>query len=776
MKFDIVTAPKRNTFHWTPGEITWEEIIEWMQTPADKKEAGGYVLGTLVKTSVPHKKGDKACSGGYHRTKAAIRSRGAITLDVDFPKPGFAIDAQMLLDHAAIIHTTYSSNPSIPRYRIIVPLDRPIAPDEYPVAAGALMQLLGEEQFDPGSSEPERYMFKPSESNPGFFEFHVLDGPPASADKLLADFNQDLSTLPMPKPSRFKRDPLAIDGTVGGFNRAYTDFQELIDVYELPYERSGEDRWKLAGSVAAAGMGVVTPGLVYSHHTNDPAYGETCSAFDLVRLHNFGHLDETAPPKTPINRLPSTLAMLEIATLDVRVIRELIGSDFDAELDAAHDEMTNDDHHWTTRFRLDQRTGTPLDDIHNWDLITNNDPAFKVLYYNELSMNIEINDDLPWRPLGGRPAFDGGDRSGLALYIERRYHIRPGRAYLDDLVNDKALPRRVNPVKDYLVGLKWDGTPRVETCLPGVRPTPYSRLVARKAMVAAVARMMTPGVKWDHMLILFGPEGKGKSYWVELMAKGFSAELGPIRDKDTLIAMQRSWIMMSDESHNMRKADFDAQKEFITRTADVFRMPYDRESLVHKRHCVIWGSTNDERFLRKQEGNRRFLIVRSDDKVDFDLLTDEYIDQVWAEAVYLWSKGELLYLDDSESEAAAEAREEFTEEDPITGLITEFLDTLVPESWDEMSPEARVLWMRNSAEGNTTAEDRPARKIERVCSVQLWVEALGRSRGDHRRQDLLDIGTAMKRIDGWVLLPGQRRHPGYGPQQVFERIKPEDLL
>ena len=34
-----------------------------------------------------------------------------------------------------------------------------------------------------------------------------------------------------------------------------------------------------------------------------------------------------------------------------------------------------------------------------------------------------------------------------------------------------------------------------------------------------------------------------------------------------------------------------------------------------------------------KKGNRRFLIVKSEDKVDFGALTDEYVDQLWAEAV-----------------------------------------------------------------------------------------------------------------------------------------------
>lgn len=760
--FDIVTAPNRDSLHWTPGQVTWSTLLEWMEHPALTKACGNYMLGSLHQTTVTHRKGATPCHN-YHRTKLAVDHRSAITLDVDHPAPGFMADTVMLLDHAAIVHTTFSSTKEEPRYRIIVPLDRNVAPDEYHTAASALMQLLGESNFDPGSVQPERYMFLPSESKRGLFQHWVLPGDPAKADELLAGFQQDLSSLPTPKPNRTKRDPFALEGTIGAFNRAYADFGVLIEEYDLPYTSVGSDRWQLTGATAAAGMGEVADGLVFSHHANDPAYGQTCSAFDLARLHLFGHLDEDVAPGTPVNRLPSNKAMAETATQDLRVVRELVGDDFEADMAGTADAIQADN--WKLGFSLDARTGTPRDTIGNWDLIVRNDPAFKALRFNELSMAIEAGGDLPWRPVTDRTAtFDSGDRASLALWIEREYNIRPGRAYLDDLVSDKARASKVNPVADYLRTLKWDGTPRVETCLPGVRPTTYTRLVARKAMTAAVARMLEPGIKWDHMVVLFGNEGLGKSYWVDKLAKGYSASLGRIGDKDTLLVMQRSWIMTSDEGHAMRKADFDAQKEFITRSSDVFRLPYEREAQVHPRHCVIWGTTNEEAFLRKQEGNRRFLIVRCEDKVDFDLLTDHYIDQVWAEALHLYEAGEKLWLDDQESALASVEREDFTEETPMAGLIQTYADTPVPLNWYAMSPEARSLWLQSAADGFEAGTE----TITHVSTLQVWVEALGRRRGEHKRADLLEIANVLKNMPGWES-GGNRHIPGYGTQKVWVR-------
>ena len=796
----IATAPQRRSRHWTQSEIDWSEIAAWCESPAEVKEAGNYVLGTLRPTKVKHPGSSDSCQS-LHRRKEAVVSRSAVALDVDHPGSTFTSDLKDKLGDLPVVwHTTFSSTPDAPRYRVLVLTDREMTPNEYVAVARVIMEDLGAAQFDAGSSQPERYMFRPAASDPTAFRHGSWDGEPLSVDAML-EAAGELPEDTAPPVSRNKRNPYEIAGVVGAFNRAYESFDDLIETYELPYTRDGADRWYYGAQVGEPGLVLLSEGLVFSHYAHDPAAtGHSQSAFDLVRMHRFGELDANTRPATPVTKLPSYAEMCSLASRDERVQTEVLKSmDFEpitpeqdhgalngartTERTARRDSGgsgggsgsggdsgsgsggSGDSGDWRRQLQRTPRSQQIIDNIHNWDLICSHDPVFGGLHFNELSFAIETHGPLPWRS-NTVSMFTKMDRSSFALYLERRYQLKPTDKRLDQLIDAAAQGRVVNHVKDYLVRLPpWDGVPRVETCLPGVEPTPYSRMVARKSLVAAVARVFNPGVKWDHVLVVMGEEGLGKSHWINKLAQGWTASLGDISNKDTLLIMHRSWIMIADEGYSLKKSDADMLKEFLTRTTDTFRVPFERETGVYPRRCVIWSTTNDRVFLRSQEGNRRFLIVEATGSVDFEALTPEYIEQVWAEAIHLFMMGEPLFIAGDDAAMAAEVRDTFTEEDALIGLIQEYLATPVPEDWAERTPESRASWF--ASRGDEFTE--PGTQLQdQVCSTQIWVEALGRRIGDHRRADLLLITNALDKLEDWGPV-GRRVVPGYGQQRVFER-------
>lgn len=765
LTLDLSVAPSVSSRRWEAATLTWERLVDRAHNPESVKDCGGYVAGRLKGTA---------------RKKGQVEYRSAVTLDADAASETLpALVAGLGL--RALVHSTYSHTRTHPRYRVIIPIMGPgLSEEEYPRVARGLIETLGEAQFDPGSTQPERLMFWPATAAPDEYEVVECSGETATAQGLLRDFG-GLQATPDHKAGP-KRDPLGLPGVAGAFNRVY-DMARAVTEFHLPYDPvEGEpNRWHYTPAESEGGVIVYPDGYVFSNHASDPAYGRTLSLFDLVALHVYGGEDRAAgvPQSTaPADRPSIQRAMREFAARP-EIVTELVAADF-ADVDGDEDGARGLPE-WVLKFHLHPKTGKPLDDVHNWDLLMRHDPVLRALARNEMDLTTVTRRPFPWRAVeaGKDDALTNADRAQISAHLQRAYNMpRPAQEQLNGVIDMVAQDNAFHPVVEYLEGLEWDGVSRVETYLPGAADA-YTRRVARLVAVQAVARALDPGVKVDNCLILTGRQGLGKSWFVETMARGWTCTLGPIEGgglRDTVMAMTRSWVTVADEGFAMKKADAEALKQFVTLTHDVIRLPYAREHVKLPRRQVIWGTTNDAVFLRAQEGNRRFLIVEVAEKLDFGKYSDEYVNQVWAEAVHIWktSKAQYglkdnpeLFLSASEEAAAESVRSMATEEDSMTGLIQAYLDTLVPESWVEMSPEERISWLRDEEQGIVSG----THPIDVVCSLEIWEIALQRERGKHSRVDILQITNALKQLPGWFgPMPKPTRLPFYGPQRVFARL------
>lgn len=756
-ELDFATAPKRNSIIWKQGKITWERFWEYILTPASKKEAGNYIFGEIE---------------GERRDKSSVVSRCALTLDVDFPDSGFIDRVQNVFEgYAYALHSTFSSTKEKPRYRLIMPLSEKVGPAKYTELCYGVMALLGNTCFDPTTAQHERYMFLPATNGEGYLTVRK-EGKALEIDNALLQGANKFGETPRNSATR-RKDPKTLKGVAGLFCRAYQDWAELIKVFELPYEQVSVNRFHLNGAKSEAGMAPIAenPDFVYSHHANDPAGGRAMNAFDLVRVHKFWHLD-VGKDGVPVNRLPSTKAMNELAANDERV-KKLQS----AEILKAFPEETNDETDSTSWVeKLSRNKFWAVENtIQNLDLITAHDPIFKGIVLNVRGMTMELTPgSYPWRDVRENDTqLDDYDFSSIMLHLERTYKLRISENQLRHVLRDLVQERKHDFVQEYLEGLEWDGTPRVEFALPGVEDSPHTRLVARKVLVAAVARTFEPGIKWDNMLMIYGREGVGKSWWIEKMSRGWYNSLDEIGNKDTLMKMGKSWIVTADEGHSLRAADFNKLKEFLTQRKDEYRAPFAATVSSYPRRSVIWGTTNDPAFLRRQDGNRRFLIVHAKGKVDFDALTDEYINQVWAEAVQLYRDGEKLHFTAEETELLNEARAPYVQEDPLTGLVQKYADTPVPAGWDDMTLDERLEWRVNAA---TDFAPAGTETINSLCALQVWCEVMGRRIGDHSVRDMADIQRVLRTLPGWVMHPVPRETAAYGRQQVFVRVVESDLI
>lgn len=787
--YPVAYAQKRQSPHWTNHTTTWEEICGWILDPkvSASKESGNYILAELRTTTKTHKPGSPPCTN-VHRDNASVVRRAAILVfDADAPEEGFEarIDLQ-LHDVRHAWHTTWSHTPSEPRFRLLVAVDREMNGAEYCEAAEALADRLGID-FDRGTYEPARYMFLPAHAPGQPYEQHVQDGREMSVDELLDEYSKLAPPTDVAPPKNRKQPPLEMTGTMGAFNRAYTDLNDLIEAYDLPYVLVDEDRWRLAGTTSDAGMGPVKwdPHIWYSNHAHDPAFQQSCSAFDLVRLHRFKELDEHCKPGTPVNRRPSHEAMLNLALDDPRVSAELLNDARDAfaDVDTSDDDAPPADP-WAVdldlwqRVRKGQRTGNMVNTPDNWRLIQDRDCIFNRLRLNQMTLAMEFTDGpLPWRTVTREERqVEKADRIRMREYLRLTYRCpEVSREDVNEMIDATARARRYHPVREYLEALPpWDGRPRAATCLPGVKPTAYSRWMIVRCLLAAVARVYRPGIPWDHALVLYGGSGVGKSRWVEAMAKGFDGRLpSRIDTPDARRVITRSWIVVADEGHSLKRAEVEFMKDLLTQKIDTYRIAYDRDPQDYPRMSVVWATTNDATFLRNEIGNRRFLVAECHEKADFDKMAPDYVDQVWAEIMDLYAsgEGETLHLSDVEEAQAQAVRDRYTEEDLVVSFVQGYVNRLVPAKWPSMGRDERLEYWRNIVLYGDQGTDR----IDRVCSAEIIEAADSRlSPVFADRQAIHRVTNALKGLPGWVPEGYSDDSGGHGRQMMF--LRAESLL
>ena len=670
-----------------------------------------------------------------------------------------------------------------------MPLDREVTPDEYEAIARKIAEKIGIDYFDDSTFQPTRLMYWPSHSVDVEPFFQYYDAPFLAADSILAEYPDWTDTSYWPESSRMagirKRqadkqgDPLTKKGIVGAFCRTYTITQAIAKFLPDVYTQTAkEDRYTYAAGSTAAGL-VVYDGDVfaYSNHSTDPAGGQLCNAFDLVRLHKFGHLDDGKEDKSGKDR-PSYGAMATFASEDQSVSLTLANDtraravlDFEADLP----EDDTDDSWKAKLVRTENGDVKPL--ITNAVLILENEPALQGIRYNELSNGIEVKGKLPWpRP---DKYWRDADDAQLYTWVADRYGVQFPESRFNKALTTVRDKRRFNPLREYVQQLpEWDGVPRADTLLIdylGAPDTEYTRAVTRKTLIGAVQRVLQPGCKFDTVLVLDGKPGIGKSTLLrKLGGKWFSdsLSLADTRDKTAAEKLQGVWIMEIGEMQGTRKADVDIMKGFISRQVDEYRAAYGRVVEHHPRTCIICGTTNSTTgFLRDTTGNRRFwpVPVNGGGRLSVWDMTEDTRAQIWAETMILVAEGETSYLDAAMELEAAKMQREAIEYDAREGEVIDYLETLLPADWYSWDMAKRVDFFQQRDVLDVKVDCTMRRT--KVCAREIFCECWGRPKNAWKRQDGYDIAGIMARIPGWEKTGREARVPGYGHQRVYTRVE-----
>ncbi len=729
MKFDriikITTGQNRKSTNWIVQSLKWSDFVlkiskptrteetieEFLQYNKSKqtelKDVGGFVAGTI-------KDG--------HRKSENIVDRCIVALDADNIEAGKTDEVLKKVSALGCAYAIYSTRKHTaykPRLRILIPLDTDVTADKYEAIARKIASLIDMQIMDSSTFEASRLMFWPSCSKDSDFKFVYEDKPFANAEGILGLYKnwKDVNEWPklvneseiVKKEVSKQKDPLEKENIIGAFCRVY-DIPAVIDKYLSDVYVPGDfaDKYTYVKGSVANGATIYGDGKwIYSYHATDPASRTLCNSFDLVRIHKFRDLDDEAKEGTPANRLPSFSAMCKLALEDKEVALEhektklsIAKSDFEQSLDTA-DGLENDNIAWRLE-KLIRNANTGLIDksITNAVTILSNDTSLKAnMIFDRFSNRFLVSQMLPWdRPGMVYPRLWGdSDDAELRWYLEKNYDKFKGK----DMINDALLIMKnrnsINVAKQFFENLpEHDGTERLDTLFIdylGAEDTPYTRATTRKIFVAAVARVVTERpIKFDNMLILTGPQGIGKSTILSKMAEDwFTDNIVDFGNKDTLLILQNCIIAEIAELQSFKKADVNTLKMFLGQQTDKFRAPYERREEEHPRHCVFFGTTNDREFLRDSTGNRRYWPIECglvEPKKDVFKDLDNEREQIWAEAMKLFKKGEKLYLDSKLEAEAKKQQKERLEEDPWESAILDYLEQFIHEDWYEKGLDA----------------------------------------------------------------------------------------
>lgn len=789
-QLSIATGMSAKSKIWKNKKILWSELVSKLSeehktnetfkefisaTKEDQskiKDVGGYVGGYL--------------RNGRRKPENVVH-RQLMTLDIDFAHKDFWDDFCLQFGNAAVLHATHKHCESSPRFRLIMPLSRECTPDEYVAVSRQIAGTMGIDLFDNTTFETNRLMFWPSNPKDVDYYFQFQDGPWVDPDEVLATYSdwKDSSLWPtadrkfqeVKDAAKKQEDPESKRGIIGAFCRTYTitDVIEkfLSDVY-LP--TTLEDRYTYSKGTAAAGLIVYDNKFAYSHHGTDPCGGKLCNSFDLVRIHLYGHLDND---EKYTGSKPKSFSAMEDFCREDKEVKKVIAVeniqeakyDFVEEVEA--ESVEHDDIEWMQDLEVDAK-GNYLSTAVNVNMILANDSRLRKLFrQNDFDGKRYVFGNLPWRRVPSPEPVKNVDYSGVRNYIESIYGVS-GTLKIDDSLALEFEKNHFHPILDYLRSLHWDGKERIDWILIkylGADDNIYTREAIRKMLVGAVARVIYPGIKFDLVLTLIGGQGSGKSTLIKTLGKSwFSDTFLTVQGKEALEQIQGAWLIEMAELSGLRKAEVEAVKHFISKQEDTFRPAYARTSETYPRQCVFFGTTNKRDFLSDPTGNRRFLPVDVHDIKLVDnpsflkfLESPEEIDQIWAEAVHLFRRGEKLYLSPEAEAIANQEQRDHSESDDRVGLVEAYLDKLLPENWDEMDLFERRAFLEDplSEKG----------KIERdyVCIAEIWCECLRKDKEDMDRYKTRDINDILRGLENWEQSRSTRNFKIYGKQKYYSR-------
>ena len=277
-------------------------------------------------------------------------------------------------------------------------------------------------------------------------------------------------------------------------------------------------------------------------------------------------------------------------------------------------------------------------------------PAWQgVVAFDEFSLCVVKRKPPPFAE-GCVGEWDSTDDSRTAMWLAQLnpdWTFTPSSDLVAEAIEVLGRAHAFHPVRDYLRGLEWDGTPRLESLLAdfvGAPCTPYTMRVGKWWLMGAVKRALVPGAKFDYCMVLAGPQGRKKSTFFSALGGGwFSDSDLDLGSKDGMSGLRGVLIQEFAELGSLARSEEKKQKSFLSRSVDHYRPVYGRREIKAPRQVVFCGTTNEHEWNRDPTGGRRFWPVDClFDEIDVEALK-AVRDQMFAEALHYIEQGECYW-------------------------------------------------------------------------------------------------------------------------------------
>jgi predicted P-loop ATPase len=348
---------------------------------------------------------------------------------------------------------------------------------------------------------------------------------------------------------------------------------------------------------------------------------------------------------------------------------------------------------WLSECTTDPK-GKPIPNLANTMIALRSDPAVKDAFaYDEMLCAATLVHPIPKEGSKFRPhPVTDIDVSIVQEWLQLAGLANVSKETAHQAVDLRAHECAFHPVRDYLAGLQWDGTPRLNGWLPvylGAERSPYTDGIGRMFLISMVARIFNPGCKADHMVVLEGLQGTLKSTACSILGGAYFSDNLPdvTAGKDVSQHLRGKWLIEVSEMHAMGRAEAALLKAFITRPTERYRPSYGRKEVIEPRQCVFVGTTNRDTYLRDETGGRRFWPVKTG-IINIEALTRDR-DQLFAEAVKACHDGEQWWPDKAfEREHVQPEQEARFEADAWEESIDKYLTTVNKVTVGQVAREA----------------------------------------------------------------------------------------